>query len=115
MPLQIRERPPKKFNVVKPRNTTTEKMGMKKTAGSVKPETLQSVSKKARQGGRDLGGAKAWRAPSDSHNDGSTRIEETMNKSYEDHFFKINRGHNRGSVRPTKKYSAAINGADFFK
>ena len=108
MPLQIKERPPKKYQVVKPRKDfTTEKEGMKKTAGSVKPETLQQLSKRARQSGKDLGGRSGWKAPSESSHD--------MNKNYEDYFFKIARGHNRGSVRPSKHISKAINGTDFFR
>jgi len=117
MPLRIRERKPKKYQVTKPRTGvgTTEETGMKKTAGSTAPETIQSAAKKARQAGKDLGGRGGWKAPSSSEHDGSTQIEDTMNKNYEDHFFKINRGHNRGSVRPHKHHSKAINGSDYFK
>jgi len=116
MPLQIRERRPRSFNVVKPRNELiTEKTGMKKTAGSVKPETLQSLSKLRRQTGKDLGGRSGWKAPSSSEHDGVTHIHDQMNKNYEDHFFQINRGHNKGSVRPDKHLNKTINGAHYFR
>jgi len=116
MPLRIRERKPRKYHVVKPRKQpTTETMGMKKTAGSIKPETLQSVAKTARQGQRDLGGRSGWKAPSDSHHDNNPQIDSQMNKNYEDYFFKINRGHNRGSTRPNKHLSKGIRGTDYFK
>ena len=116
MPLRIRERIPKKYNVTKPRNQpTTETMGMKKTAGSIKPETLQSAAKNARQSGRDLGGRGGWKAPSSTHHDQSPHIDSTMNKNYEDYFFKINRGHNKGSVRPVKHISKAIRGTVYFR
>ena len=116
MPLMIKERPPKKYTVVKPRKSVSfESQAMKKTAGSTKPETLQSLAKRARQSGKDLGGRSGWKAPSDSHHDSNPAIDDNMNKSYEDYFFKINRGHNRGSVRPNKHISKAINGSDFFR
>ena len=117
MPLRIRERPPRKYQVQKPRNEgpTTEKESMKATAGTTRPETMQSLAKRGRQGGRDLGGQGGWKPPSAGEHGQHTRIEDTMNKNYEDHFFKINRGHNRGSVRPDKHMSKGINGSDFFK
>ena len=116
MPLKIKERPTKKFNVVKPRRDfSTEQQGMKKTAGSVKPETIQSMAKRARQAGADLGGKSGWKAPSSSEHDSNTRIDDQMHKDYSDNFFQINRGHNRGSVRPEKHFNRPINSSDFFK
>jgi hypothetical protein len=116
MPLQIRERKPRKFNVVKPRNdATTEKQAMKQTAGSTRPETLQSVAKQARQQGKDLGGRGGWKAPSHDQHGQNPQIQDNMNKNYEDHFFKINRGHNRGSVRPQKHHPKQINSTDYFR
>jgi len=115
MPLRIRERPPRKFNVVKPRNEKPpEQEGMKKTPGTTRPETLQSVAKKSRQQAKDVGGRSGWRAPSDVHHS-APEIDSTMNKNYEDYFFKINKGHNRGSSRPGAQMSTSINGADFFR
>ena len=88
MPLVIRERKPKKYQVTKPRNDiTSEQMGMKKTAGTTRPETIHSVAKRARQMGRDLGGKSGWKAPSEAQHGINPQIEDTMNKNYEDHFF----------------------------
>ncbi len=116
MPLKIRERPPKRFNVVKPRKSfTTERMGMKKTAGSVRPDTLQSLSKRSSQRKPDLGGKSGWKPPSSSDHDHTPPIQSTMNKNYEDYFFKINRGHNNGSVRPHKHISKTIDGSHYFR
>jgi len=117
MPLQIRERKPKKYNVVKPRTGTTsqEKESLKKTGGTTRRETLQSLSKRSIQNKSDLGGRSGWKAPSHVSNDDTPRIDSTMNKNYEDYFFKINRGHNRGSVRPGKGFKRPIVATDFFK
>jgi len=111
MPLQIRERPPKKFNVVKPRST--EVQSQKRVAGSTKPETLQSMAKANRQSARDLGGRGGWKAPSEGRS--NPQIADQMNKNYEDHFFKIPRGNNLNSHSAQKSFHRPIRGSDFFR
>ena len=108
MPIQIRERPPKRFNVVKPRRQpTTETQAMKQTAGSIQKETLQSLAKRSRQEGG------SYKAPSSNRENNS--VDGNMNKNYEDHFFKMPRGHNRGSVNAMKQIRMTLNTADFFR
>ena len=115
MPLVIKERDPKTYNVVKPRRTTTEVESQKLTSGSTKPETLQSMSKRGRQNAPDPTGQSGWRAPSESQHSHGNRMSEQMNKNYEDHFFKINRGHNMGSVRPGYHLPKSIRANDYFR
>jgi len=116
MPLQIKERAPHTYNVVKPRKQlTTEREAMKKTAGSVQPETLKSLSKRGRQNAPDLTGNSGFKAPSQSENDGGTRMTENLGNNYAAMFFGVGKGHNMGSVRPGYSMNKAINATDYFR
>ena len=116
MPLQIKERAPHTYNVVKPRKgTTTEKEAMKRTSGTVEPETLKSLSKRGRQNAPDLTGNSGFKAPSQTEHDGGTRMTEQMGNNFAAMFFTMPRGHNMGSVRPNYAMGKAINSSDYFK
>jgi len=116
MPLQIKERAPNTYNVVKPRKQlTTEKEAMKQTAGTTQPETLQSLSKRGRQNQPDITGNSGFKPPSASEHDGGTRMNEQMGNNYTQMFFGIAKGHNMGSVRPGYALQKSINASDYFR
>lgn len=116
MPLQIKERSPNTYNVVKPRKQlTTQREAMKQTGGTVAPETLTSLSKRGRQNAPDLAGNSGWKAPGQTEHDGGTRMGESMGHNFADMFFQINRGHNLGSVRAGYSMNKSIDASQYFR
>ena len=107
MPLSISERSPLKFPVQKPRQNPQN------SESGTQQDKKRFLNKLSRQETKDKGGKSSWKPPSSDHHN-APRIEETMGKSYADNFFKISRGHNRGSVHPGYKHRQHINREKYF-
>ena len=108
MPLSINERAPLKFPVTKPRTSAVQS-----SASATGPDKKMFLNKMKAQDIRDKTGQKSWKPPSSDHH-AQNQIVDTMGKTYADNCFKIHRGNNNGSVKPTYHHKQQIDRSKYF-